>query len=149
MGRCPGASRGFVRNLDASYSGLPMSCFIVSGSLNWTKTPHFAKREFIANMLTMNEKRLAQIWVLSSVPRHELPAAVFCVLRVLPLAVAVVLQAAAFDVQGAEDGKSLDRSFDLHVKPFLKQYCHGATTGRSGHREFASIISIRRSRIAI
>ena len=44
-------------------------------------------------------------------------------LRILPLSALILFQAAASAVHGGEDERSLGRSFDLQVKPFLKQYC--------------------------
>ena len=55
----------------------------------------------------------------------------------LALPFAILLQAAAPAVHGAEDGESPDRSFGLRVKPFLKQHCHrchGAEKQTSGIR---------------
>jgi hypothetical protein len=85
-------------------------------------------------MLTMNAERSARNRAIPSVSLRRLPASVF---RVLPLAVAILLQAAAPTVNGGEDGKSIDGSFDLHVKPFLKQYCsrcHNVEKRTSGIR---------------
>ncbi len=59
------------------------------------------------------------------------------VLRVLLPAVAILLQASASAVHGSEDAKAVDRSFDLHVKPFLTQYCsrcHNVEKRTSGVR---------------
>ncbi len=58
-------------------------------------------------------------------------------LRLLPLALAVLLPAAALTAHGREDDRTLSRSFELHVKPFLKQYCarcHNVEKRTSGIR---------------
>jgi Protein of unknown function (DUF1592)/Protein of unknown function (DUF1588)/Protein of unknown function (DUF1595)/Protein of unknown function (DUF1587)/Protein of unknown function (DUF1585)/Planctomycete cytochrome C len=64
-------------------------------------------------------------------------ASVCRVLRVSPFTLAIVLLAVASNVFGGEDKSSLDKSFDLHVKPFLTQYCvrcHNVDKRKSGVR---------------
>src|SRR4051794_10346375 len=58
-------------------------------------------------------------------------------LRVLPISLAILVQSAASAAQAAGDEKSLESSFDLEVKPFLKQYCvrcHNVEKRTSGIR---------------
>jgi len=73
----------------------------------------------------------------STVGPRRLRDSLLHALRVSPIFVAVLLHALAFSLHGAEDAKTLDRSFDLHVRPFLKQYCercHNADKRTSGVR---------------
>ena len=54
---------------------------------------------------------------------YDLLASLTRVPLALPLAGALLLQTTAFAVHGADDEKSIITSFDLQVKPFLKQHC--------------------------
>ncbi len=74
--------------------------------------------------------------ILADSPRG-LQASVYHVLRALLPAVAILLQASASTVHGAEDARAVDREFDLHVKPFLTRYCsrcHNVEKRTSGVR---------------
>ncbi len=58
-------------------------------------------------------------------------------LRVWPISLAVLLHVLALSLQGADDAGSLESTFDLHVKPFLKQHCercHNVEERTSGVR---------------
>ncbi len=97
----------------------------------------FVEGDFIPIMPKMNETTSARNRAILSSSRRGFLASTSCGLRLLPLALAILLQIAASSVHGAEDGKSLDGSFDLHVKPFLKQYCarcHNVDKRTSGIR---------------
>jgi hypothetical protein len=97
----------------------------------------FSRRENIAIVIITHGKRSARLRVIPPGFPRGLHALVFDVLRVLLPAIAILLQAPASAVYGAEDARSVDRSFDLHVKPFLTQYCsrcHNVEKRTSGVR---------------
>ena len=74
-------------------------------------------------MITMNRKVSARIRSISSALPRIINITVFQIHSLFPSVIAIILLALTVPVFGAEEGQSLDRSFQLHVKPFLKQHC--------------------------
>lgn len=87
--------------------------------------------------LFTSTKRQARSHVSSPISLRKLYAWLIHVRLVLPFPIAMLLHAEAAAVHGAEEAMALHKSFDLQVKPLLKQYCercHNAEKRTSGVR---------------